>query len=121
VPDLEADVFARFYHHVFNEVFDECAYFHSHAYFVLVHFQLGEAHARVPSGWHLDQSLGVAGTDIHLIHVLETLKVDHAGLNIEVDLWPNGGSPLAFLYFFEGTVDAVLEGEVGIVPDNSLV
>ena len=71
--------------------------------------------------WHLDTCLCVARGDIHLVHVLETLEIDGAGLNIEVDLRADGGSFFALFDLFKGTVDAVLEGEIGVVPDYSLV
>ena len=74
------------------------------------------------SAWlDLHKRLGVFGVDIVLSDALEAVKVDGSFRDVEVEVGVDGSSLPYAAQFLEGSVDAVLDRKIGVVPDYPLV
>ena len=88
---------------------------------MFVHLQLGQADRCVSSRLDLNKRLGVFGVDLALHDVFEAVEVDGSFRDVEVEVGVDGSFELGGSQFFKGSVDAVLDRKIRVVPDYPLV
>ena len=88
---------------------------------MFVHLNIVKACGGVRTGLHFDERLGVFWIDIELGYVFKTIEVDAALFDVELDIGVDDSFGGVGAKFLVGSVEAVLEGEIGLVPDDSLL
>ena len=73
------------------------------------------------SSWlDLNKRLGIFGVDLALHDVFEAVEVDGSFRDVEVEVGVDGSFELGGSQFFKGSVDAVLDRKIRVVPDYPL-
>ena len=70
---------------------------------------------------HFNKRLGVFWVDIELGDVLKTIKGDGTLFDAELDIGVDNSFGGVSAKFLVGSVETVLEGEIGLIPDDSLL
>ena len=121
VPKFQLDIINWCNDKISDQILDIVANSQPDAYFLFVHLNIVKACGGVRTGLHFDERLGVFGIDIELGYVFKTIEVDAALFDVELNIGVDDSFAVVGAKFLVGSVEAVLEGEIGLIPDNSLL
>ena len=121
IPKFQPNIIHWCYDKISDQILDIVTNSQSDTYFLFVHLNIVKTCRGVWTGLHFNERLGVFGIDFEFGDVLKAIKGDGALFDAELDIGVDdffGGVGAKFLV---GSVEAVLEGEIGLIPDNSLL
>ena len=88
---------------------------------MLSHHKISEANGGVSPGRHFNKGLSIFRVDLILSDVFKAFQSKLPISGVDIYLGVDGSFCLACTNLLEGPVDAVLDGKVGIIPDDALV
>ena len=121
IPKFQPNIIHGCYDKISDQILDIVTNSQSDTYFLFIHLNIVKTCGGVGTRLYFNKRLRVFRIDIELGDVLKTIEGDGTLLDAELDIGIDDSFGGIGAKFLVGSVEAVLKGEIGLIPDDSLL